>query len=330
MSFKVFIASRSYSKYSKETKEYLEDNDCILEWNEHDRPLQENDLLKIISKYDGIIVGVDKVTEKVIKKGEKLKVIAKNGVGVDNIDLKAASEAGICVVNAPGTNSASVADLTVALMLALSRQIPIINTMTKNGLWQRKIGSELWKKKVGIIGTGEIGKGVIKRLKGFECEILAYDLKKDLDFAEKYDVKYLELKDLLVESDYVSLHVPMNKYTKNLLDVDELKLMKKTSFLINTSRGGIVNEDALCKALKNHEIAGAACDKFLQEPPGHHPLFELDNFIATSYIGAYTYETNVRAGMMVAKNLVDVLKGKKPINLVNSITGKKRNKIKKE
>jgi len=202
--------------------------------------------------------------------------------------------------------------------------------MTKNGLWQRKIGSELWKKKVGIIGTGEIGKGVIKRLKGFECEILAYDLKKDLDFAEKYDVKYLELKDLLVESDYISLHVPMNKYTKNLLDVDELKLMKKTSFLINTSRGGIVNEDALCKALKNHEIAGAACDKFLQEPPGHHPLFELDNFIATSYIGAYTYETNVRAGMMVAKNLVDVLKGKKPINLVNSITGKKRNKIKKE
>ena len=330
MSFKVFIASRSYSKYSKETKEYLEDNDCILEWNEHDRPLQENDLLKIISKYDGIIVGVDKVTEKVIKKGGKLKVIAKNGVGVDNIDLKAASEAGICVVNAPGTNSASVADLTVALMLALSRQIPIINTMTKNGLWQRKIGSELWKKKVGIIGTGEIGKGVIKRLKGFECEILAYDLKKDLDFAEKYDVKYLELKDLLVESNYVSLHVPMNKYTKNLLDVDELKLMKKTSFLINTSRGGIVNEDALYQALKNHEIAGAACDKFLQEPPGHHRLFELDNFIATSYIGAYTYETNVRTGMMVAKNLVDVLKGKKPINLVNSITDKLQNKIKKE
>lgn len=330
MIFKVFIASRSYSKYSKETKEYLEDNDCILEWNEHDRPLQENDLLKIISKYDGIIVGVDKVTEKVIKKGGKLKVIAKNGVGVDNIDLKAASEAGICVVNAPGTNSASVADLTVALMLALSRQIPIINTMTKNGLWQRKIGSELWKKKVGIIGTGEIGKGVIKRLKGFECEILAYDLKKDLDFTEKYDVKYLELKDLLVESDYVSLHVPMNKYTKNLLDVDELKLMKKTSFLINTSRGGIVNEDALYQALKNHEIAGAACDKFLQEPPGHHRLFELDNFIATSYIGAYTYETNVRTGMMVAKNLVNVLKGKKPINLVNSITDKQQNKIKKE
>ena len=330
MSFKVFIASRSYSKYSKETKEYLEDNDCILEWNEHDRPLQENDLLKIISKYDGIIVGVDKVTEKVIKKGGKLKVIAKNGVGVDNIDLKAASEAGICVVNAPGTNSASVADLTVALMLALSRQIPIINTMTKNGLWQRKIGSELWKKKVGIIGTGEIGKGVIKRLKGFECEILAYDLKKDLDFAKKYDVKYLGLKDLLAESDYVTLHIPINKYTKNLLDIDELKLMKKTSFLINTSRGGIVNEDALYQALKNHEIAGAACDKFLQEPPGHHRLFELDNFIATSYIGAYTYETNVRTGMMVAKNLVDVLKGKKPINLVNSITDKQQNKIKKE
>jgi len=330
MSFKIFVASRSYSKYSKETKKYLEDNNCILEWNERDRPLQEIDLLEIVSKYDGIIVGVDKVTEKVIKKATKLKVIAKNGVGVDNIDLKAASEAGICVVNAPGTNSASVADLTIALMLALSRQIPIINTMTKSGLWKRKIGSELWKKKVGIIGTGDIGRGVIKRLKGFECEILAYDLKKDIDFAEKFDVKYLELKDLLTESDYVSLHIPMNKFTINLLGVEELKLMKKTSFLINTSRGGIVNEDALYQALKNHEIAGAACDKFIREPPGHNRLFELENFIATPYIGAYTYETNVRTGMIVAKNLVDVLKGKKPINLVNTISGKQQTKIEKE
>ena len=319
MEYKVFVASRSYSKYSKKTKQFLQDNDCVLDYNTLDRPYKEGDLLQIVEKYDAIIVGVDEVTKKVINKGKNLKVIAKNGVGVDNIDLKTASDKGVYVINAPGTNSPSVADLALALMLSLGRKITVINKITKDGLWKRKIGSELWEKTVGIIGTGDIGKGVARRLTGFNCNLLAFDVNKDKAFAEKYNIKYMNLGDLLKQSDYVTIHLPLNSKTKDLIDMRELKLMQKTSYLINTARGGIVNEDSLYTALKNNIIAGAACDVYENEPPGKSILFTLDNFIATSHIGAFTYGTNKRTGIKVAKNLVKGLQGKRPNNIVNDL-----------
>ena len=317
--YNIFIASRSFSKFSEEPLEYLKENGCIIDWNEQDRPFQEDDLIKIISKYNGIIVGVDKVTKKVIQYGKKLKVIAKNGIGVDNIDVDAASQAGIYVINAPGTNSNSVADLVLALMLALSRKLIIIDQVTKSGMWKRKIGHELWEKKVGIIGTGRIGQGVAKRVMGFNCDILAYDIQEDKNFAKKYKIKYYDLDYVLKNADYVTLHIPFNKNTKDLISTREFKLMKNSSFLINAARGGIINEEALYEALKGGLIAGAACDVFLEEPPQESPLFELDNFIATSHIGAYTYESNYNTGITIAKDLINVLKGNKPINFVNKI-----------
>ena len=317
--YNIFIASRSFSKFSEEPLEYLKENGCIIDWNEQDRPFQEDDLIKIISKYNGIIVGVDKVTKKVIQYGKKLKVIAKNGIGVDNIDLDAASQAGIYVINAPGTNSNSVADLVLALMLALSRKLIIIDQMTKSGMWKRKIGHELWGKKVGIVGTGRIGQGVAKRVMGFNCEVLAYDIQEDKNFAKKCKIKYYDLDYVLKNADCVTLHIPFNKNTKDLISTREFKLMKNSSFLINAARGGIINEEALYEALKNGLIAGAACDVFLEEPPQKSPLFELDNFIATSHIGAYTYESNYNTGITIAKDLINVLKGNKPINFVNKI-----------
>jgi len=317
--YNIFIASRSFSKFSEKPLEYLKENGCIIDWNEQDRPFQEDDLIKIISKYNGIIVGVDKITKKVIQYGKKLKVIAKNGMGVDNIDLDAASQAGIYVINAPGTNNNSVADLVLALMLALSRKLTIIDQMTKSGMWKRKIGHELWGKKVGIVGTGRIGQGVVKRVMGFNCEVLAYDIQEDKNFAIKYKIKYYDLDYVLKNADYVTFHIPLNKNTKDLISTREFKLMKNSSFLVNTARGGIINEEALYEALKNGLIAGAACDVFLEEPPKKSPLFELDNFIATSHIGAYTYESNYNTGITIAKDLVNVLKGNKPINSVNKI-----------
>jgi len=317
--YNIFIASRSFSKFSEKPLEYLKENGCVIDWNEQDRPFQEDDLIKIISKYDGIIVGIDKITKKVIQCGKKLKVIAKNGIGVDNIDLDTASQAGIYVINAPGTNNNSVADLTLALMLALSRKLTIIDQMTKSGMWKRKIGHELWGKKVGIVGTGRIGQGVAKRVMGFNCEVLAYDIQEDKNFAKKYKIKYYDLDYVLKNADYVTLHIPLNKNTKNLISSKEFKLMKNSSFLVNTSRGGTINEGALYEALKNGFIAGAACDVFLEEPPKKSPLFELDNFIATSHIGAYTFESNYNTGITIAKDLVNVLKGNKPINSVNKI-----------
>lgn len=319
MSYNIFIASRSYSKYSPETKKFLQNQDCKLEYNKLDKVYKEEDLLKIVDKYDCLVVGVDEVTEKVIKKGDNLKVIAKNGIGVDNINLAAADKAGIPVVNIPGANSQSVADLSVALMLSLARAIPVVNNLTKSGNWQRIIGRELWGKKVGIIGTGNIGRLIAKRVKdGFNCEILAFDIDINQNFAKDSAVSYFEFNEVIEKSDFISLNVPLTSATKNLIDKEELKNMKETAYLINTARGGVVNEDELYQALKNKEIAGAACDVFAKEPPGEHKLFELDNFLATSHIGAFTYETNQRAGMGLAKDIVAVLKGEKPENLVNN------------
>lgn len=317
ISYKILIASRSFSKFSNEPQKYLKENGCDLDWNDQDRPYKENELVNIISKYDGVIVGVDEITKEVIRVGKNLKVIAKNGVGVDNIDLPAASKAGIYVVNAPGTNCNSVADLTLALMLALSREISIIDRITKKGLWKRKVGRELWEKKVGIIGTGKIGQGVAKRALGFNCKILAYDIREDKAFAKKYGIKYFDMDYVLKNSDYLTIHVPFNEHTKNLIDIKEFELMKETAFLVNTSRGGIVNESALYIALRNKLIEGAACDVFSEESPKQNPLFELDNFIATSHIGAFTYESNYNTGMTIAKDIVKVLKGNKPKNFVN-------------
>ncbi len=320
MSYKIFIASRSYSKYSQKTKNFLKNNNCELYYNQKDKVYKEEDLLEIIDEYDCIVVGVDEVTEKVIKKGVKndLKIIAKNGVGVDNIDLNAADKAGIPVINAPGTNSDSVADLTVALMLSLSRSIPVVNNMTKNGQWKRKIGNELWEKTIGIIGTGAIGKRAIKRLTGFNCDFLAFDLEKDKELAEKYNVKYTDIDSILKNSDFISLHLPLNDNTEGLIDQEKLSIMKENAFLVNTARGGIVDEDDLYQALKNQEISGAAFDVFAEEPPEDSKLFNLDNFIATPHIGAFTYETNERTGMKLAKNIIKVFNEKEPNHLVNN------------
>jgi len=320
MTNKIFIASRSYGKYSPETINFLQDNGFEIEHNELDRVYKEEDLLEIVENFDVIVVGVDEVTENVIEKGEKLKVIGKNGIGVDNIDLEAADKYGIPVVNIPGANSHSVADLTIALMLSLARSIPQVNNKTKAGKWEREIGRELWDKTVGIIGTGEIGQQTAFRvINGFNCNVLAYDVVKDEKFSSKESVEYIDdIEKILADSDFISLHVPFTKETENLIDSRSLSIMKKEAYLINTARGGVVNEGDLYQALKENEIAGAASDVFSEEPPGKHQLFELSNFIATSHIGAFTYETNRRAGIGLARDIVSVIKGSKPENLVNN------------
>ena len=318
MSYRFFIASRSYGKYSPKTREFLQEEGCKLDFNQLDRVYKEEDLKKIIADYDGIVVGVDEMTEEVIEAAENLKVIGKNGIGVDNIDLEAASEAGIPVVNIPGANSHSVADLAVGLMLSLARSIPSVNNMTKEGKWERIIGRELWKKKIGVIGTGSIGREIIRRLTGgFKCQIMAYDIEKNEELAQNSLVQYCDLEEIIPEVDYLSLNVPLTESTRNLIDMERLSKMKDSAYLINTARGGVVDEEALYQALKEGEIAGAACDVFAEEPPGDSKLFELDNFIATSHIGAFTYETNRRAGMGLARDMMSVLNGEEPKNLVN-------------
>ena len=186
----------------------------------------------------------------------------------------------------------------------------------KSGKWEKIIGKSVWKKTVGIIGLGKIGKQVAKRAQGFEMNILVFDLIKDKKFALRYGMKYVNLEKLLQNSDYITIHIPLNDATRGMISYKELGKVKKEAFLINTSRGGIVDEQALYKALKNNQLKGAALDAYNNEPPRESPLKELDNVIMTPHIGAYTEEAIDNMSIQAAQNLIDVLEGREPQNRV--------------
>jgi len=315
----ILVTSLSFSKYSDEPKRLLEDHGFKIIWNERKRPLKEDEMVEEISNARpvfAIVVGVDPVTEKVMEAAPELKVIAKHGVGVDNIDLEAARKRGIVVTNAPGSNNQAVADLVWGLILAAAREIPKADRITRQGRWDRLIGCEIWGKTIGIIGTGQIGLAVARRARGFDMRILAYDQAPNMEAAEEIGISYTSLENLLKDSDVVSLHVPLTPETKNLIGERELNMMKKNAILVNTSRGEVVDEEALYRALKERRIKAAALDVFSQEPPHNCPLLELENVVVTPHIGAYTIEANYRMGMAVARSIIQTLKGERPGNEV--------------
>lgn len=258
-----------------------------------------------------LLVGVDPVTERVMEAAPELKVIAKHGVGVDNIDIAAARRRGIVVTNAPGSNTQAVADLVWGLLLAVARGIPQADRITRQSRWDRVVGCEVWEKTIGIIGTGRIGLAVAHRARGFHMRILAYDPWPNTEAATQLGIIYTTLDDLLRESDFVSLHAPLTQGTYHLINEERLCLMKKEAILINTARGELVDEEALYRALKNGWIKAAALDVFTQEPPTNSPLLELDNVVVTPHIGAYTREANLRMGLAAAKSIIQVLKGER-------------------
>ena len=270
--------------------------------------ISHEELLEVIKDYHGIIVrSRTKVREDVIERAEKLKVIGRAGVGLDNIDLVAAEKRGIVVVNTPGATSISVAELTIGLMLSLFRFIPQAYVSTREGRWEKKKfkGRELFGKTLGLIGVGRIGREVAKRCRSFGMKILAYD-----PYLEKSDVALLvSLDELLEKSDVISIHTPLTPETKGMVNGEFFEKMKDGAVLINCARGGIVNEDDLYEALKSGKLSGAAMDVYEVEPPGKHKLFTLENFIGTPHIGAQAEEGQLRAGQEVAKKVAEILKG---------------------
>ncbi|MBE0478673.1 phosphoglycerate dehydrogenase [Candidatus Aerophobetes bacterium] len=315
---KVLITATSFGKACREPFEVLKRGKIEVDINKEGKPFTGGRLLKIIENYDGIIVGVDPVGEAVIDKGKRLKIIAKHGVGIDNIDLKAAARKGIYVTITPGANEQAVADLTFALMLALARKVVLADCSLRNGKWPRLIGTEIWGKKLGVIGLGRVGKNVVKRAKGFNMEVFAYDLQVDHDFCRQYEVKIVNLEKIFTENDIITLHTPLTSSTRHLINEKTLSLMKDSALIINTARGELVDEQALFYALKNRKIGGAALDCFSEEPPGKDfPLFELDNVVLTPHLGAYTVEANRNMGVMAARSVVDALNGKVPENIAN-------------
>jgi D-3-phosphoglycerate dehydrogenase len=250
--------------------------------------------------------------------GSGLRVISVHGVGCDNIDLKAATERGIMVCNAPGTNTNAVAELALGLMLASARRIPYADREVKSGRWGQCLGTELAGKTLGIVGLGRIGQSLARKAKALGMEVVAYDIWLDRHFMEEERIEILPLDDLLSRSDFVSLNCSLTAETENLLNEGRLKRMKRTAHLINVSRGKVLNEQALERALKEGWIAGAATDVYSLEPPVGSPLLALEGLVTTMHMGAHTHEALAEMGRVAAQNVLDALEGRRPEFLVNS------------
>jgi len=277
-------------------------------------------MIDIAANEEALIITLETIDRDVLEAYSNLKIIANYGVGYDNVDIKAAKEKGIFVTNASGANAASVAELSLGLMLSVARNIINVNNLTKAGKWNLFLGTEINHKTLGIIGLGKIGKELVKKITGFDMKILAYDVFRDEDFADKWKVEYVDIDRLASESDFISLHVPSSKENYHLIDYNFFCKMKKSAFLINSARGKIVNENDLIKALEEKKIAGAALDVFKNEPPSYHSrLFQLNNVVTTSHIGGSTLEAMIRIGVITLKNLEETFQGKIPTNNVYKI-----------
>ncbi|MBU0548052.1 MAG: phosphoglycerate dehydrogenase [Candidatus Omnitrophica bacterium] len=283
--------------------------------------LKPDVLKEIIKDYDGLVVrSATKVTSEIIQAAKKLKVIGRAGVGLDNVDLEAATQKGIIVMNTPAGNTISTAEHTFSMILALSRNIPQANASTKKGEWKRSkfMGVELYGKTLGIVGFGRIGSEVAKRALPFGMKILAYDPFLSAEVAESIGVEIAELKKVLQEADYITVHTPLTDETRHIISDKEFALMKKGVRVINCARGGIIDEVALVKALKELKVAGAAMDVFENEPlSAENELLKLDNVIITPHLGASTEEAQVNVAIEVAEIVRDALLGRGIRNAAN-------------
>lgn len=324
MAFKVLTSvPTTFKPYNSTMRKMLEEAgfEVIQRWE--DEGLSKAELLKIIPDIDGMIMGLDKIDEDVIAAGKKLKVLAKYGVGYDNINVPAATKAGIVVTNTPGGNSVAVAELTVGLIIAVARDLAKSNSLVKAGSILPQVGPELDGKTVGIIGLGNIGKRVATRLAAFGMKILVNDIVTYPEWEHSFPIKYVEKEEIYRKADVITIHTPLDNVTRNMIGERELKMMKKSAILINCARGGIVNEDALDKALREKWIFGAGFDAYSKEPPTGFPMLENENFTGSTHIGGSTYEAIQRIGEMAATNVIRVLTGKRPVSVINPETATK-------
>jgi len=286
-------------------------------------PCPKDMLVKELAEAEAVIADGSTIFDaQVMKAARKLRIVARFGVGFDNVDLKAATERGVYVSNTLGVLSDAVAELTIALMLALSRRLIEAHAYVKSRKWTElsdfPLGIDLSGKTLGIIGLGQIGMEVARRASGLRMAILYYDVVRREDAERLYEAKCSSLENLLKDSDFITLHVPLASKTEKLIGRSELALMKPTAYLINTARGKVVDQAALWQGLKEGRIAGAALDVYEVEPIARdEPLLQLDNVILTPHIGSATAETRTKMALTAADDVIRVLKGEKPLNLVN-------------
>jgi D-3-phosphoglycerate dehydrogenase len=280
------------------------------------------ELGEIIGQYHGLAVrSATKVTPEILSKAANLKIVGRAGVGVDNIDVKTATEKKVQVINTPSGNAIAAGELAIAFMFALARKVPQATASMKKGEWEKKkfAGVEITGKTLGVVGFGNIGRQVAERGVGLRMKVLAHDPLLAPGADAPAGIQIVSLDEIIAKSDFISLHLPFLPTTKGLFGADNLKKMKKSAYLINCARGGIVDENALYEVLKSGHLGGAALDVFEKEPCGPLPLFELDNVLASPHIGASTKEAQEKVAVELAEVFVDFFKNGKVRNAVNKL-----------
>ena len=304
---KVFITTSSFATFSTEPLDLLAKNGIFFEMNSKGRKLTSKEVTTSLFRYDGVIAGTEKYAKETLKKLTNLKVISRLGVGLDNIDIEQAKKQNIQIYKTQTSPAPAVAELTLGLILDVLRKISLQNNWLKSGKWKKNMGKLLCNKTLGIIGLGTIGKKLVGITKGLNLQYLAYDIQKNESFAKKSDVHYTLFEELLQNSDIISIHLNLTDETHHLIDYSAFKKMKRNAVLVNTSRGEIIDEKSLMKALDEKLIQGAGLDVF-EDEPYHGPLLKYDNVTLTPHIGSYAKEIRMKMELEVAQNLIKGLK----------------------
>ena len=318
MAEKILVTARSFRATPGRHLDILREAGYEIVPSPLDRPLEAPEIAPLLADVVGAILGLDHVTAESLAGATRLKVLSRYGVGVDKVDLEAATARGVVVTVTPGANSLAVAELTLALMLAVARRIPYHDAIVRAGNWSRLAGVELMGGTLGLIGLGRIGQEVARRAAAFGMNITFYDpFPPPPDVLASLGASPRSLEQLLAESDVVSLHLPLSDGTRQLINRQTLAWMKPSALLINTARGEIVDEDALYEALSSGRLGGAGCDVFSREPFTGSPLLTLDTFVAAPHIGSNTVQTTLRMGLMASENALAVLRGERPGPVAN-------------
>lgn len=301
---KVLVTPRSFGKTDAHAFEMLDNAGFEVVRNDSGGILSEEGLGRLLADCDGVILGVDPLTAGVLARAPKLRAVAKYGVGVDNIDMDECRRRGIEVSRTVGANAEAVADYAFALMLAVARRVVPIDAACRKSDWSKAVSIDVFGKTLGLIGMGAIGRGVAARAKGFSMKVLAYDVFWDEDYAKSAGIERADPGRICAEADFISLHVPLTDETRGMIGAPQINAMKPTAIIINTARGGVIDEDALLGALQKGRIYGAGLDAFEQEPPTNPAWFSLHNAVLGSHCAASTTGATEQMGRMAAGNLI--------------------------
>lgn len=314
---KVFVSTHPFSETSTLPMKLLRDEGIEVCTNRYGRKMTTAELAKEIADADILIAGTEKITDEVLQKAPNLKLISRVGIGLDGINFELCQKYNIRVVYTPDAPTMAVAELCIGMMLDLARQISITDRNIRNGIWHRHMGMLLYGKTIGILGMGRIGKSIVHLLSNFNVKFVAYDINPDFAFGRLYNVDFLSKEEVLQQSDIVSVNIPLKIDTYDFITYKELEMMRKESFLINTARGGIVNEHDLYLALYNNVIAGAAIDVFEEEPYKGN-LCELNNCLLTCHMGASTIDSRTDMEIQAVEEALRFIRGE---TLKNEVFG---------